>query len=97
MLEAKLIVVGGDAKQAEVKLKKLPTIIGRGREATLTLPHPLVSRQHCEIYEQDGLLYVKDLKSLNGTFVNNNKVMEWPMVVQRGDHIRLGDSVFMIQ
>lgn len=75
MMEAKLIVVGGDAKTTEIDLK-LPTIIGRGRGATLTLPHPLVSRQHCEIYEVEGKLYVRDLGSLNGTFVGNEPITE---------------------
>ncbi len=74
-MEAKLIVVGGDAKTTEIKLK-LPTIIGRGRGATLTLPHPLVSRQHCEIYESEGQLFVRDMGSLNGTFVGNEPITE---------------------
>jgi len=74
MLKAKLLVVGGDARFGEVKLN-LPTTIGRGREAILTLPHPLVSRLHCEIFERDGRLVVKDLESLNGTFVNNQKIV----------------------
>ena len=69
-MDAKLVVVGGDAKAAEIKLR-LPTIIGRGRGASLALPHPLVSRQHCEIFEANGQLMVRDLGSLNGTFVNN--------------------------
>ncbi|MBW3600456.1 MAG: FHA domain-containing protein [Planctomycetes bacterium] len=77
-MEAKLIVVGGDAKATEIKLK-LPTIIGRGRGASLTLPHALVSRQHCEIYEAGGQLYVRDMGSLNGTFVGNEPISEAPL------------------
>lgn len=73
MLEVKLVVVGGDAKSSEVRLK-LPTIIGRGREAGLTVPHALVSRRHTEVFERDGKLFVRDLGSLNGTFVNNLKI-----------------------
>ncbi len=73
MIDAKLIVVGGDVKTPEVKLK-LPTTIGRGREASLTLPHALVSRLHCEIFERDGQLFVRDLGSLNGTFINNLRI-----------------------
>ena len=75
MLKAKLVVVGGDAKAKEVSLK-LPTVIGRGKEVTLTLPHALVSRKHSEIFEKDGWLFVKDLGSLNGTYVNNRRIKE---------------------
>ncbi len=75
MLNAKLVVVGGDAKAKEVSLN-LPTVIGRGKDVTLTLPHALVSRQHSEIFEKDGWLFVKDLGSLNGTYVNNRRIKE---------------------
>jgi predicted component of type VI protein secretion system len=40
------------------------------------LPHPLVSRQHCELFETNGRLMVRDLGSLNGTFVNNERISE---------------------
>ena len=73
MINAKLVVVGG-AKQTEVNLKKLPVTIGRSNDASITLPHSLVSRQHCEIFEEQGILYVRDLNSLNGTFLNNEKI-----------------------
>jgi predicted component of type VI protein secretion system len=77
-LSAKLVVVGGEVKTAEIKLR-LPSTIGRGRGATIMLPHPLVSRTHCELYESDGRLMVRDLGSLNGTFVNNERVTEAPL------------------
>ena len=73
MLEAKLVVVGGDAKKTEVNLD-LPVVIGRGKEAGLTVPHALVSRRHTEIYEQGGRLFVRDLGSLNGTYLNNTRI-----------------------
>lgn len=73
MLNAKLVVIGGDAKAAEISLS-LPTTIGRGRDVTLTLPHPLVSRRHCELFEKDGVLQVRDLKSLNGTYVDSQRI-----------------------
>jgi len=75
MLSAKLVVVGGDVKTTEIKLR-LPAIIGRGKGSTITLLQPLVSRQHCELFETNGKLWVRDLGSLNGTYVNNEKVTE---------------------
>jgi pSer/pThr/pTyr-binding forkhead associated (FHA) protein len=78
-LEAKFVVVGGETKAAEVKLR-LPTIIGRGRSSGIMVPHPLVSRQHCEVYEQDGRLMVRDLGSLNGTFVGQEKIADSPLL-----------------
>jgi predicted component of type VI protein secretion system len=72
MLQAKLVVIGG-AKASEIPLA-LPTVIGRSREANLTLPHPLVSRQHCELFEQEGMLHVRDLQSLNGTYVDSQRI-----------------------
>ena len=92
MLNAKLVVVGGDAKAKEVNLR-LPCIIGRGREATLTLPHPLVSRQHTQISERDGRLYVKDMGSLNGTFLNNKR-LEQEELLEPNQLLTLGNVTF---
>ena len=74
-MEAKLIVIRGKANKGEVALN-LPTTIGRSRDADLTVAHPMVSRHHCEIFEADGALMVRDLGSLNGTFVNGERVSE---------------------
>jgi pSer/pThr/pTyr-binding forkhead associated (FHA) protein len=74
-VKAKLIVVGGTASTTEVNLR-LPAIIGRGRSAQVTIPHSLVSRQHCEISECEGQLVVRDLDSLNGTYVGDARISE---------------------
>ena len=90
-LSAKLVVVGGEVKTAEIKLR-LPSTIGRGRGATIMLPHPLVSRTHCELFESDGRLMVRDLGSLNGTFINNQRVTEAPL--PPGDLLTVGTVTF---
>lgn len=74
-IKVKLIVVGGAAEEAEVTLR-LPAIIGRGRSAQITIAHALVSRQHCEITEVNGQLCVRDLGSLNGTYIGDKKITE---------------------
>ncbi len=91
-MEAKLLVVAGDANQPEIKLK-LPTVIGRSRDADVTIAHPLVSRRHCEIAEgEDGRLQVRDLGSLNGTFVGQTRVEE--SVLAPGDLLTVGAITF---
>ncbi len=90
-INAKLVVVGGDVKTAEIKLR-LPSTVGRGRGTTIMLPHPLVSRQHCELYESNGQLMVRDLGSLNGTFVNNQRITESPL--PPGELLTIGTVTF---
>ncbi len=75
MLDVKLVVIGGATENDEIKLE-LPAIVGRARDTTIPLPHPLVSRRHCELFERDGRLIVRDLGSTNGTFVGSERITE---------------------
>ena len=91
-LNVTLVVVGGDVKTPEVKLR-LPSTVGRGRDCSIMLRHPLVSRQHCEIFESSGTLLVRDLGSLNGTFVNNQRI-EGDAQLQPGQLLTIGTVTF---
>ncbi|HEV7225446.1 MAG TPA: FHA domain-containing protein, partial [Pirellulales bacterium] len=90
-MDAKLVVVGGKANKAEVALK-LPTVIGRGRDAGLTVAHATVSRHHCMIFERDGALVVRDNGSLNGTVVEGQRVTE--ALLKPGDKLTVGPLTF---
>ncbi len=91
-VDAQLVVIGGEADGQGVKLR-LPATIGRGKEASITVPHALVSRLHCQIQERDGILVVKDMASLNGTYVNNLKITnEQPLLP--GELLTLGSVTF---
>ena len=46
-----------------------------------------LSRRHARIFEQDGVIYIADLGSLNGTTVNGVSVDTMPVRLQRGDEI----------
>jgi len=92
-MEAKLILVGGKANKNEVLLK-LPAIIGRSREAGLTIAHPMVSRRHCEIFESEGMLRIRDLGSLNGTFIGERQIIEAPL--RPNDEFTVGPLTFRV-
>jgi pSer/pThr/pTyr-binding forkhead associated (FHA) protein len=91
-MDAKLVVVGGESQEAEYSLQ-LPTIVGRSRGADLRLQHPLVSRKHCEFFEQGGRLMIRDLNSLNGTFVGDARISEATELAP-GDLVTVGSVVF---
>jgi predicted component of type VI protein secretion system len=92
-VEARLVVVRGDSQTRQFDLH-LPTIIGRSRSTDVRLGHPLVSRQHCEVFESNGMLMVRDLGSLNGTFVGEMRIAEQAMPVKPGDLLTIGPVTF---
>ena len=91
MLSVKLKVVGGEMGADELDLR-LPAVLGRGREAAVNLSHPLVSRRHCELIESDGYVRVRDLGSLNGTFVGSHQVRE--ATLKPGELLTVGTVTF---
>ena len=48
--------------------------IGRKSDNDLVLSDPIIGRYHAEILYEDGNFWLQDLDSLNGTFLNGNKV-----------------------
>jgi predicted component of type VI protein secretion system len=92
-MEVKLVVVAGATTQASEFALRLPTVVGRSRTADLPLANPLVSRKHCEIFEADGQLMVRDLGSLNGTFIGKTRIEE-PSAMPPGTLLTIGAVTF---
>ena len=90
-MDVKLIVVVGKASKRSVSLK-LPSVIGRSQEADLTVSHPMVSRRHCEIFDGEGLLKIRDLESLNGTVVDGQRISE--ATLRPNDQFTIGPLTF---
>jgi pSer/pThr/pTyr-binding forkhead associated (FHA) protein len=55
-----------------------------------------VSQLHARVFTRDGQLYVEDLGSTNGTYLNRKKVSA-PMLVRRGDRLQIGKTVLEAQ
>jgi hypothetical protein len=92
-----LIVLDGKQKDKAIPLPP-PSIfvIGRDKRCHLRPHSPLVSRFHCAITQWVGKVLVRDLKSANGTFVNNEKV-QGERAVRDGDTLRVGNVLFVFR
>lgn len=62
------------------------TVIGRANDCDISLAAAHLSRRHAQLQVIDGMLFVKDLGSANGTFLNGQPVTE--ARVKRGDELR---------
>ena len=77
-----------------VRLESGSTTIGRGQEADLQIDDPTVSRVHARIARRpNGLFFVEDLASTNGTFVGPRRVSICALA--SGDRIQLGPKVLL--
>ena len=61
----------------------------------LRLDDPKVSRQHATLEPVDSVLLVYDHASLNGTWVNDTRILG-SAALRTGDRLRLGGSVFVV-
>lgn len=68
------------------------TVIGRANECDISLTASHLSRRHAQLQIVDGALFVKDLGSANGTFLNGKQVIE--ARVKRGDELRFDSLIF---
>ncbi len=94
MLQLTLKVVGGEMEATEIPVH-LPAIIGRGRDdVALVVPHPLVSRRHCELRDVAGQVWIRDLDSLNGTFVGSERIGD--ARVNSGELLTVGTVTFRV-
>ncbi len=69
----KLIPCGGGPP---IALSKARLVIGRHRDCDIMIPCATVSGRHCELELRDGVWWVRDLGSKNGTAVNGTKCEE---------------------
>jgi len=70
--------------------------LGRGGGCTVPLAFDtLVSQVHARAFDRDGALWVEDLGSRNGTFVNGEQVHE-PTRVAKGSRVQVGETVLEV-
>lgn len=89
---ALLQVVSGSSEGAQFPVSAERTILGRHPTCQVVLNSNVVSRQHAQVLESHGTFYIEDLRSRNGTYVNEKKIVG-RTELNDGDEIRLCDVV----
>jgi Nif-specific regulatory protein len=89
----KLVSIAGPLKDATFRLNGEVFSIGRDLSNSLVIEDPPISRHHCAVTKEREGFKITDLDSRNGTSVNGVPVKE--RLLQHGDHIKIGRSVFV--
>ena len=69
--------------------------IGRSSACKICVADPHLSKKHAHIYLRDGVYYVVDLDSTNGSYLNGRKLRDLPVPIKDCDKLSFGDISFM--
>jgi len=89
---ALLYVETGARAGTDYRLSVGTTAIGRTSDSDIMIDDDTVSRQHALIREEGGRFTLHDRGSLDGTYVNGQKI-RGPVTLQDGDEIGVGNTV----
>lgn len=84
-----LLVVEGAEQGRVIEIDSQGVTIGRVEPSIAVLRDVEISRCHCNVYPNGGSIYVDDLKSTNGTFVDGRRIT-MPVKLAPGSLIRIG-------
>lgn len=88
-------VVDSKRKKQTFPLREKPIIIGRSKKAHIVIHDDLTSSQHMMIYMDGECVFVEDLKSKNGLFLNGIKVFKQRMYIE--DRVKIGDTLLYFE
>jgi serine phosphatase RsbU (regulator of sigma subunit)/pSer/pThr/pTyr-binding forkhead associated (FHA) protein len=89
---AQLNFVKGANQGSSVELVGDRIVLGRNADCNVVLNVPAVSREHAVIRKIQGKYYIEDMKSRNGTFVNNKEVSTRTLL-KDNDKIKICDNI----
>jgi len=95
-MEVKLVVLSGKHAGTSLPVAGPKFFIGRAEDCNLRPHSDLVSRHHCVILLEEGLVAVRDFGSKNGTYVNGERVRA-EQTLKPGDVLKVGDLELKLQ
>src|ERR1700722_6998476 len=86
---ARLILATAEGQQA-IELRPINSL-GRHPNNSIQLLDKIVSKEHCILEQREGQFILRDLGSLNGTYINGERV-RGEQLLRHGDEITLGST-----
>jgi predicted component of type VI protein secretion system len=87
-----IVLTAGSSQGKKIPVNRTPFLIGRDPKCHLRPSSPMVSSQHCSIQVKQRKLYVSDLGSTNGTFLNEARV-DKEVEMHHADRLRIGPLI----
>ena len=92
----KLQAITAEFTGQEISIER-DMLVGRHQDAEILLQSTDISRKHAALLFRDDHIWVKDLKSTNGTFVNGERVeQEQEIELHDGDMLQFASFIFMV-
>ena len=95
---AYILDIRSTGNDGEYPLTQPVTTIGRSADNDLVLDDTKVSRRHARLEIIEGVLYITDLESSNGTTVNGSEITPGtPFSLSENDNVSIGDSTLSVR
>ncbi len=95
--KSRVVKLKGD--NSEIEIKEFPFIIGSMKEYCMyVIENRLISRIHMSLLLKNEKLYLQDMNSTNGTFLNEKRLISGQeMMINNGDVIRLANQSYVVE
>jgi len=94
-MSVQLVVASGSRAGQVIPIVGERFVIGRADDCHLKPRSELISRYHCEIFLKEGDVFVRDMGSKNGVFLNNEQITE-AKSLHNGDKLVIGPLDFFV-
>lgn len=95
-MDVRLVVLKGNTRGRAFKIENEEAIIGRRQDCDVRVASAEVSRRHCLLSVEEGVVRIEDLDSVNGTYLNGRRVTS-KQVVRPGDRLEVGPICFVVE
>ena len=96
-IDPRLVVIAamGHDPQAELVIGDSATL-GRSQSADIKVDDPFASSAHARIFPRGQFMYIEDMGSTNGTYLNGRQLRQ-PERLKVSDSVRIGDTEYRYQ